>query len=112
MKEYYLVVNIDRKKFFTTKAETEEEAKQNIKDIFLKEHNLRLFDAEISFDVEPNIDYYELANLYISHFIDGLGIIETIGFLYSRGYTKEQLIALDFYEDDIDEAIKIEEEEE
>jgi hypothetical protein len=71
-----------------------------------------LLDAEIYMDGEAIIDYYELANLYLSHFIDGFGIIETIGFLYSRGYTKEQLIALDFDEKDIDEAIKFEEEEE
>ena len=112
MKKFSVVVNIERKKFFTTEAETEREAKQNIKKIFLNEHNLHLLDAEIYIDGKGMIDYYELANLYLSHFIDGFGIIETIGFLYSRGYTKEQLIALDFDEKDIDEAIKFEEEEE
>lgn len=52
MKEYSVVVNIERKKFFTTKAETEKEAKQNIKDIFLNEHNIRLLDGEIYIEEE------------------------------------------------------------
>lgn len=52
MKEYSVVVNIERKKFFTTKAETEKEAKKNIKDIFLNEHNIRLLDGEIYIEEE------------------------------------------------------------
>jgi hypothetical protein len=56
------------------------------------------------------IVYYDLANLLLYHFIDGYGIRETIGFLYSRGYDKRQLLELRFNEKDIDEAIKFEEE--
>lgn len=51
------------------------------------------------------IDYKELADLLLDHFWEGWGVIETIGFLYSRGYTKEQLLELDFSEEDIEKAI-------
>lgn len=56
------------------------------------------------------IIYYDLANLLLDHLIDGYGVKEAIGFLYSRGYNKRQLIELKFDEKDIDEAIKFEEE--
>lgn len=55
------------------------------------------------------INYRELADLLLDYLVDGLGIIETIGFLYSRGYTKEQLLELDFSAEDIEEAILFEE---
>ena len=55
------------------------------------------------------INYRELADLLLDHFIEGWGLIETIGFLYSRGYTKEQLLDLDFDEMDIERAILFEE---
>ena len=55
------------------------------------------------------VNYRELADLLLDYLVDGLGIIETIGFLYSRGYTKEQLLELDFSAEDIEEAILFEE---
>jgi hypothetical protein len=51
------------------------------------------------------INYKELANLLLEHFHVGWGVRESIGFLYSRGYTKEQLLDLDFSETDIDNII-------
>jgi hypothetical protein len=57
------------------------------------------------------INYKELADLLLDHFCVGWSVREAIGFLYSRGYTKEQLLDLDFSEEDIDEVINCEGEE-
>ena len=49
------------------------------------------------------INYKELANLFLDNFVESFGAIETIGFLYSRRYTKEQIKELGFNDKDIDE---------
>lgn len=53
-----------------------------------------------------NIDYKELANLLLDHYCDSWGVDETIYFLYhTLEYSKEQLIELDFNEENIDRII-------
>ena len=44
------------------------------------------------------IDYKELADLLLDHFVEGLGVNEAINFLYTSGYTKEDIYELGFGE--------------
>ena len=53
------------------------------------------------------IDYKELANYLLDHYVEGWGVNEAIYFLhYHLEYSKDQIFYLGFNEEDIDRVIR------
>ena len=53
------------------------------------------------------IDYKELANHLLDHYVESWGVNEAINFLYYHlEYSKDQILSLDFNAEDIDRVIK------
>ena len=53
------------------------------------------------------IDYKELADLLLDHYVESWGVNEAIYFLYYHlEYNKDHILALNFNEEDIDRVIK------